>query len=128
MIEVLLLIGFTALLGGGIFTVWRKGVTSPRFHINPELDAPEPRSIVAGTPVPRAIEASVRAELDSTPEWWDSQFHRALKSSGAPVLAEIEGDIIEEYTFTGAVAHRYELPGRTLLEGCTCADCRIDNI
>lgn len=123
MIEILILTAFAFGAGGTIFTIWRNGVTSRRFHVNPELPAPEPTRMSVGPRAPLAISASVREELDSSPRWWDREFHKALKHSGAPVLAEIQGDIIEEKSFSGALTIQYELPGHTVLEGCTCVDC-----
>lgn len=126
MIEFLLFLGFASVLGGGVVAIVKRGITSRRFHINPELDAPPAPRMLKGPAAPLAIEASVRAELDSTPEWWDGQFHKALSASGAPVLAEIEGELVEVHTYSGTVRYT-EIPGHSVLEGCTCDACRLDN-
>lgn len=132
MIEFLLIIGFSVVLGGGILTVWRKGITSRRFNINPSLPAPEPGRMLKGPPsVPmleaprKAISREIQAELDGSPEWWNREFHKALKSSGAPVLAEIEGDIVVQHTYDGE-SFSYHLPDRVVLQDCTCPDCQVD--
>lgn len=127
MIEALLLIGFTTLLGGGAFTVWKTGLTSQRFNVNPELEAPEPQRMMIGPPQMRAITAmpkDVRDELDGSTEWWDSQFHKALRASGAEALEVTEGYTIAEKSLSGLATVEYEVPGHSVYSDCTCKDCR----
>lgn len=69
------------------------------------------------------ISPELRAELDQTPEWWDRQFHTALRSSGAIELEYGEVEYVEHNTFiTGAVLEPITRP-RAIL-ACPCADCK----
>lgn len=121
MIELLLGIVFAGVLGGGIMTVVRNGVTSRRFHYRLEVPAPEPRRMVLGSPIQLAIEApkpipeDIRRELDRTPaEEWDNEFHRMLEgSSSSKVLA-----IRASYAYEGG-----EPTEHTVLGDCTCTEC-----
>lgn len=119
---ILLLVGFSGLLAVAIPLVIRKGVNSPKFHVNPELPAPEPARIIPGAKAPLAITADVRKELDSTPEWWDEQFHKALEASGEEAVDVIEGDIIIERV--GGSELSYHSPDIPLYDGCLCRQCQ----
>ncbi len=125
-------LGATLFSGAAIAAVsaWTHGLASPQKNTNPALPPSAPVRMIVGPPVQAAIEApraplppEIREELDQTQGWWDKQFHSAMKQSGAPVSYREDGDVFEEYTFTGAVAVRYEVPGVEVLSGCSCKEC-----
>lgn len=76
----------------------------------------QPLALTAG---PSKIPASVQAEIDETPEWWDKKFHEAMVASGAQVV-EIEDDEITVHSCDGSAAVVYR---QTFVEGCSCRRC-----
>lgn len=130
--ELILLIVFTAAASTGITAVLRSGVTSRKFNVRPELEAPEPAARMSlGVSAPLAIEApdrshipkEIRDELDQTPGWWDKQFHKALESSGDEVVYRELGEYIEERTANGEAAVMHQMPDKVVLSNCTCREC-----
>ena len=54
------------------------------------------------------IPASIRAELDQTPEWWDGQFRAAVAATiPRNPEAHAEHSIVETRTFTGRTVRTY---------------------
>lgn len=66
---------------------------------------------------PKAIPATLRAELDQTPQWWFTTFHQLLRSTGAE---QVGGEEWELSTFSGPVYMHREVG----YPDCPCRDCR----
>jgi hypothetical protein len=121
-IELILIVGFGFATLGGVGFAIRNGITSRRFHVDPNLEAPEPRRMVLGPPQQLMIEAAraeipedIRRELDKTPEEaWNEQFHLLLDSSPS---REVKA-VLSHYPYGGG-----EPSEHTALEDCTCKDC-----
>lgn len=62
----------------------------------------------------RDASAALRAELDQTPEWWDSQYRQLVRRQIPRDLASHEGhSIVEEHTYAGTIIYR------------ACTDCGV---
>lgn len=88
---VVLLLGLSVVFGG-LVQIYRRGLTSRRFNVDPALPAPEPRTrITMGVYQPALetlsrVDPEIQAEISQTMEWWDSEFFSLLDSSSLTKL------------------------------------------
>lgn len=65
--------------------------------------------------MPEPIKPAIRAELDQTPDWWDSQYRQLERRQISRAAADHEGhDIVEDRRYTSTTINR------------TCTTCSID--
>jgi hypothetical protein len=84
--------------------------------------ASEPLAIEAPR---KPIPAAIQAEIDQTPEWWNSLFHNALVASGAEFQTdpEFEPEYIDVRSADGTIMLEEFYPGPKWLEDCSCYAC-----
>lgn len=72
-------------------------------------------------PIPKEIQE----EIDMTPGWWDSMYHKMLEKTGADSIAvPYEPEYIEEHSANGNVVLLSVTPEPPpVLLDCTCARC-----
>lgn len=80
------------------------------------------RDVVIPTPPP-PIPASVRGELDCTPDWWDAQYDALVKKqiprdAASHAGHDIERDEWTQVTAGGAIVYRASRPW--------CSDCGVE--
>jgi hypothetical protein len=91
---------------------------NPTVYTRPPKQGQQPRGGAGSSDAaPAKLSASLRAELEQTPQWWIDSFHQVLRASGAE---RVGGEEWELHTFSGPVyTHREE--GYV---DCPCHNCR----
>lgn len=112
MIEIIVGVLVASFLGGGATATAHWWINR---HYVPERVAIEAPRVV--------ITKEMQDELDRTPAWWDRQYHRGLAEAGAAVVARIDGESFDEYSYGGAQVTTHRTADRVALDGCTCAEC-----
>jgi len=129
MLTVLLLglgIPFILSIPAAIYVVWDDvRMDAPSRRYQREVRAVQKVEVLDAAPAKRAaISAAMRAEIDQTTEWWDSQYHLALIASGSPA---VENPFFEpEYKvyYNGRLMQQTLSPPATWVEDCPCQPCK----
>lgn len=117
-----------AIIPLGLLIVWtvariHYAVQDRRMRSNGLYIGMNPRPIVdqINTIHTPAIPKAIREEIDQTPAWWDTQFHKLLATVDKPEVYEVE--YVEEISFLNGATM---LPAKVTQEylGCTCNECK----